>query len=269
MSIKRSLKRLLKTWPAFYRTISKIYFVLQPVHLAELIIGTKAREKEWAERHLYKGNDWGNNRHAGNNDEWVMGYWDSQGHNHRHLLLEKIASYSPNSILEIGCNCGPNLYLIAKQFPSMKIEGIDINPKAIELGRELLISEGISNVKLSIGKADELEQFNDKEFDIVFTDAVLIYIGKDKIRKVIQEMLRVARKAVILMEWHSFTDQSRKDPAGLGFYHHGGWERNYSSLLEQLGHHKRITINKITKDVWPDEIWSKVGAVIEVAISQQ
>lgn len=103
----------------------------------ELVIGTKAREKEWASRHLRRGNDWNDMQHLGEDDEWVMSYWDSQNHSHRPLLLEKIASYSPDSVLEIGCNCGPNLYLIARRFPDIEIRGVDINPRAIEKGKEL------------------------------------------------------------------------------------------------------------------------------------
>lgn len=34
--------------------------------------------------------------------------------------------------------------------------------------------EGISSIRLPVGKADELDQFTDKRFDIVFTDAVLM-----------------------------------------------------------------------------------------------
>ncbi len=55
-----------------------------------------------------------------------------------------------------------------------QIRGIDINPMAIQRGNEWLAQEGISNVRLSVGKADELEEFPDKSFDVVFTDAVLI-----------------------------------------------------------------------------------------------
>lgn len=223
-------------------------------------------EKEWARRHLHKSSAWKNNQHVGSDNEWVTSYWDSQDHSHRHLLLEKIAKYSPSSVLEIGCNCGPNLHLIAKKFPGIEIKGIDINPKAIELGRKLFASDAVSNVELSIGKADELEQFSDKSLDIVFTDAILIYIGRDKIRKVIQEMLRIARKAVILVEWHSFVAHNKKDTFGLGFYHHGCWERDYSALFRQFVPEKQVSISKITKDVWPDELWSKVGAIIEVAL---
>lgn len=231
----------------------------------ELMIGTKAREKKWATRHLHKGNDWNNTQHVGEDDEWVLSYWDSQSHNHRTLLLEKISGYSPDSLLEVGCNCGPNLYLVAKKFPDIEIKGIDINPRAIERGKELFASEGISNVRLSVGKADELGQFEDRSFDVVFTDAILIYIGRDKIKRVIQEMLRVTHQALILVERHCVEPQSRA-PNGLGVYRYGCWERDYVALLKQFVPEGHISITKITEDLWPDERWKKTGAVVEVVL---
>jgi len=254
----------LKRWPAFYRLVAGIYFAFTPVHLMELMVGTKAREKEWATRHLSKGNDWNNRQHIGENDEWVIGYWDSRNHSHRPFLTERISAFYPfSSILEIGCNCGPNLYLMAKRFPDLDIRGIDINSRAIEKGNELFASEGISNVKLSVGKADELEQFQDNSFDIVFTDAVLIYVGPDKIQKVIQEMLRIARRALILVERHCFKS---RDSLGLGIYRAGLWERDYVALLRQFVPEERISVTKTNKDMWSDERWQQTGAIIEVVM---
>ena len=266
--MKKRVTPLLKRYPPLYRLAANTYWTLSPYHLMELLIGTKAREREWSRRHLRKGNDWNNISHVGEVDEWVLSYWDSQSHGHRPLLLKKLSSYSPSSVLEIGCNCGPNLYLLAKRFPEIEIRGIDINATAIEKGKELFASEGISNVKLSFGKADGLGQFEDKSFDVVFTDAVLIYIGRDKIKQVIQEMLRIARRALVLVEWHGFDSQNKKDPNGLGVYYGGCWKRDYTALLKQFVPDEHISISKIPEDLWPDARWREVGAIIEVLCGQ-
>ena len=265
MGIKTSLGRYLQRWPALYRLAARIYFAFKPVHLKELIMGTKAREKEWATRHLHEGqrrrDDWGKG-----SDDWIKGYWNSQNHSHRPFLIERISSFSPiSSILEIGCNCGPNLYLLAKRFPGAEIRGVDINPMAVEKGNEWLAQEGIVNVQLLVGKADELEQFRDKSFDVVFTDAVLIYVGPDKIKTVIQGMIRIARRALILMEWHCFEPQQR-DPNGCGVYHHGSWKRDYVALLKQFVPAEHIRITKIPEDMWPDVNWKTLGALVEVIV---
>ena len=229
--MKEQLKHLLEKWPALYRLIAKgyTYSALRFRYLKYLLSGTKAIEKEWATRHLREGekerDDWG----EGSGD-WIKGYQGSQNHPHRPFLVKTISKYNPSSILEIGCNCGPNLYLLAKKFPDAEIIGIDINPIAVQKGNEWLAQEDISNVELLEGKADELKQFQDKSFDAVFTDAVLIYIGPDKIKDVMKEMIRIARKALILMEWHSF-EPDHKDPKGLGIYYKSLWKRDYMALL--------------------------------------
>ncbi len=261
---KESLKRQLKRWAPLYNLVVSIYTNLSPYLIAERIFGTKAREQEWARRHRRKGNDWNNKQYLGEDDEWVLSYWDSRNHSHRPFLLEKIAEYSPiSSVLEIGCSCGPNLYLIAQKFPGIKIKGVDINPVAIQKGKELLAAASISNVELLLGKADELGQFQDKSFDVVFTDAILIYVGRDKILRSIQEMLRVAKKGLVLVERHIFDPQAR-DRNGLGIRHHGLWQRDYIALLSQFVPERNIRITKITKEMWPDPEWQETGAIIQV-----
>ncbi len=266
MRLRASLGHQLKRWPTLYGFVERLYFTLQPVRLMEFIAGRGAWEREWAKRHLRKGNDWGDKQHTGEDDEWVMGYWDSRNHSHRSFLVERIATFYPfASILEIGCNCGPNLYLLAKKFPDIEIVGIDINPRAIQKGNELLAAAGISNVRLLVAKADELGQFQDKSFDIVFTDAVLIYIGPDKIKGIVQQMFRIAQRALILVERQSF-EHDHRDPYGLGVYHKDLWLRDYNALLKHLVPEEQIHITKITGDMWPDLGWQETGAIIEVTL---
>ena len=261
--VKKRVAHLLKRWPTLYRSVANIYSTLKPVHLMEHLVGTRVREREWSTRHLRKSEKEHDDWNEGSND-WIKGYWYSQNHSHRPFLIEKISNFSPSSILEIGCNCGPNLYLLGKKFPDAEIRGVDINPLAVQKGNEWLAQEGISNVKLLKGKADELRQFQDKSFDIVFTDAVLIYVGPDKIKEVIRDMVRITRRALILVEWHS--EYRRKDPDGLGVYYLGNWKRDYVALLKQFVREEQIHVTKITEDVWPDRAWKDVGAVIEVVM---
>lgn len=243
--MKQRIAKTLKHWPPAYHWVSKIYWTLQFEHLLEFLIGTRARERQWASRSIAEG------------------YWQDRDHPAKHYLAERIAAYQPvNSILEVGCASGPNLYLIAKKFPQTQIVGIDINRAAIEYGNRRFAEEGIDNVKLLVGQADELGEFQDRAFDIVFTNAVLIYIGPDKINKVIQPMLRIASKALVLMECHCF--QTGKDPEGKGFYYGGNWLRDYRALLKQFVPEEQIRVTKIPEDVWPGEPWRTFGAVIEV-----
>jgi len=252
--MKDKLKSFLKLCPKSYNFMKRGFSAFRG--LQRRLLGTKLEEKYWITRHLRKGDDWGD----GKND-WVRGYWDSRGHSHRSFLIERISEFFPASVLEIGCNCGPNLYLLAKRFSDVEIRGIDINSVAVQKGNEWFTQEGISNVKLLVGKADDLRQFQDKSFDIVFTDAVLIYIGPDKIKKVIAEMLRVTQKALILLEWHSF--DSKSNPLGV---YVGHWIRDYVTLLKEFISETKIKVIKMPEEFWPDKNWQRWGAVIEVAM---
>lgn len=184
-------------------------------------------------------------------------------HPHRKLILKRVSDYAPfQSLLEVGCGNGPNLLLLAKTFPEAVFRGVDINPNFVKSGTKWIQESGVSNASLLVGKADDLAGFPDKSFDIILTDAVLIYVGPDKIRKVLTEAVRIARRAVILVEWHS------PDPANsLGFYERH-WVRNYDALLKTVD-------PKISVQVFPlpegggfgDDLWKKWGALIEASIS--
>lgn len=246
--IRHQVVQTIKHWPALYNFISKIYYALQFDHLLELLIGTKAREKQWAGKAIAEG------------------YWGTRDLPNKHFLAERIAAFSPiGSILEVGCASGPNLYLLAKRFPQAHIIGVDVNQAAVEYGNTQFAQEGISNVKLIVGKADALGEFPDRAFDIVFTNALLIYIGPDKIRKVIAGMIRIADKALVLIELHPFKPNT-KDPLGLGVYRYGNWVRDYGALLRQFVSEEQIRVTKIPEDVWPGEPWKELGAVVEVVL---
>jgi len=86
---------------------------------------------------------------------------------------------------------------------------------------------------------------------------VLIYIGRDKIYRVISEMLRVAKRGLVLVE--QYTPKSK-----LGIRHYGLWQRDYTQLFDELALGAIINIQPITKDMWDDPVWSKSGVIIKV-----
>jgi len=212
-------------------------------HVLEAILGTKYNELVWRFRHIYKRG-------------WAEGYIESFSHAHRHLLVGKISTNAPfTDVLEIGCATGPNLYLLARRFPDAHFVGIDINPEAIRQGNRFFKQQDIRNVSLFVGKADKLERFPDKSFDIVLTDAVLMYIGPDKIKKVVAEIQRITRKAIILVEHHS------EQESALGSCNERWWLRNYTKLFQPFSH--SINATKIPSEIWGGN-WGKFGYIIEV-----
>lgn len=213
------------------------------------MVGTRAMEDQMSRRGLGE----------------IQKGFSNISHPHRQLLVEKIGAFMPvSNALEIGCGYGPNLALLARRYPQTDWTGIDINHLSISEGQRLLANEGLGNVKLVQGKADGLSQFPGKGFDIVFTDALLIFIGPDKINGLITEMFRVARRALVLVEWHC--ESQDKDPKGSGTYHYGCWKRNYVDLLQQFVPGERIRLTKIPGELWPVRDWQEFGYVIEILI---
>lgn len=213
--------------------------------ISDKIFGTIIDELYWRFRHFLDKN-------------WAKRYLaDSAINNpHRQILIETIARYSPlKSVLEIGCASGPNLYLLAKKSPAAQLYGIDISKKAIIFGANWLNGKKIKNVTLSYGKADNLNSFSDKSIGVIFTDATLIYIGPDKIDKVIEEMIRVARKAIILIEWNSEKEQS---------YEFDHWAYNWKTLFEKRGE-TNISLTKL-KSRDPEGGWKELGCLVELVL---
>lgn len=241
---KSKLKSLLKRWPALYRLAQTQLWKVR--RLRERSLGLpmgEFAEEWWAKRHQREGKD------------WVMSYWNTRTAPHRFLLLKELEGFSPfSSVLEVGSNCGPNLSVIAKKFPDIVVRGIDINPTAVEMGNALLGKEGIRNAKILASPAGDLSRFADKSFDVVFTNAVLVHVGSDKIESVVREMLRVAKKGLVLIERHR---ELAADPQGLGvraeYTYPCDWDRNYRALLSRFVPENNISLYKVPEEIWTDE----------------
>ena len=250
----QKLKQLLEHWPHLYHILHKIYLPLALKYIAfRRYLNRNRLDELWATGYFRRG-------------KTTEPFSVSINHPHRSFIVGRVGNFSPiSSILEIGCDTGPNLYLLAKKFPNAEIKGVDINPQAVNVGNDWFTHEGISNVKLSVGRAEELGEFQDKSIDVVLTVAVLIYVSRDKTYETIKEMIRIARKGLILVELHDF-GQQLNDTHGFGVYTNGLWVRDYMVLLKQFVPAKQIHIMKITEDIWADEGWRKNGAVFEVTL---
>ena len=224
-----------------------IKLVLRKIkRLANKIFGTKIDEFYWKFRHIF-------------DKKWAESYISDKSinHPHRKFLTEKISNYAPfENVLEIGCASGPNLYLLAKKFPETKFYGIDISEKAIRTGQKYFEKENVKNVFLETGKIDDIKNLQDKSIDLIFTDAALIYIGPDKINFVIEEMLRITKKAIILCEQHKNYEPS---------FYKDHWIHNYYLLFGKFLPKEKIKFTKISPEIWNGD-WEKIGYIIEVIL---
>ena len=179
---------------------------------------------------------------------WEKSYWATRFHPHRETLIEELSLLQPfTSMLEIGCNCAPNLFRIKEKWPDVRLAGSDINERAIELAKSLL--PDVEFKTREIGMND----FPDKSFDIVLADAALMYIPATEIIRAKREMLRLAKKAIVIVDQHNMF----AGPYGHRFWEH--WVRNYNHLFRGYDIHSR----KI--DNWGG-LWNTLGYIFTVRI---
>jgi SAM-dependent methyltransferase len=240
-------KQCIRKWPWAYTNIQRLYYRL--LYFGETsLLGTRIHEVMW--KYFRKVS--------------VEEIVESAAHRHRNFLLSRIEKYRPfDTVLEIGCNAGQNLLLLARRYPDVAFYGIDINPRAIEAGKNWLAGKGVTNVSLKVGRATRANYFGDRSFDIVFTDAVLMYIGPDKIREVLREMKGLACKAILMNEWHMECTNS----PGKSLWYDLHWVHNYRLLLEGFISADKISITKLPKDLWGGAGWEEYGSLVEVDLT--
>lgn len=180
---------------------------------------------------------------ANRNIDWKSAYLDTINHPHRQMIMDQLRKIRFGSLLEIGCASGPNLLRIKQEFPRVQVGGVDISQKAIETARQAL--GPLANLDVSSG---EDVFFGDKCADVVLTDMTLIYFGPRAIHRVMKEIVRTARRHVVLCEFHSESAWKRwglRFASGYNAY-------DYRKLLKRYDFYDIVVI-KIPNDRWPKE----------------
>ncbi len=135
-------------------------------------------------------------------------------------LSDVISSYHPNSVLEIGCGSGRNLYFVKKKNQNCNLFCVEINQSAIELAKKQVGNDlcVLSNSVYSLDKIDS------NSIDVVFTSGLLMHIPHDLIKTVVDNIYRISKKVIILYELHG--------PSHDFDFHR--YPRNYSELFQDL-----------------------------------
>lgn len=105
-------------------------------------------------------------------------------------------------VLEIGCGSGKIIERLKNEFGIKNIKGIDIDDEAVKYCK----AKG-----LEVEKGDGTKlKFMDNEFDIVFANHLLDTYNNPKI---VKEALRVAKKAIFLVNENSYNLEKFWDKA--------------------------------------------------------
>lgn len=176
---------------------------------------------------------------------------------HRKLLCDAVMRMGPvASVLEIGCGKGPNLYLLNSLLPAATLIGTDPSSAAITRARDELKSRGVA-AQLEVESADGLRGRVTASVDIILADAVLFYIPPSNIEHVLAEMVRVARRGIVLGTWHN------AGPYGSGgiFYDEGAWIYDYRGLMAGR-RDVSVDVVRFPQEVWKDARWRRYGAIV-------
>lgn len=117
-------------------------------------------------------------------DKLWAGGWGSETESHgpsskhrKRLILNIIKKYKhcKLAILDIGCGDGFLLNSL-KQYPSFKIFGLDVSPKAIELAQD----RAGSDIQYLLGDLQSKEGLPKRKFDFIICSEVLEHLPNDK-----------------------------------------------------------------------------------------
>jgi SAM-dependent methyltransferase len=138
--------------------------------------------------------------------------------------------------MELGCNAGPNLRGLF-DLGYKKLNGVDINPHAIEVMREQS-PKLAKTAKITIGPFEEvLGAMPSDSVDVVYSTTVLHHVHPTSI-DIFAEIVRVARKHVFVLE----------DEHAVNSYH---FPRNYRRLFERYGC-VQLRSALVTPEIFPD-----------------
>ena len=141
-----------------------------------------------------------------------------------------------DSILELGCNCGANLYGLHRM-GYQHLSGIEINENAASHMKRTF-PDLAKRTAISVGSLEEiLPKTETKSADVIFTMAVLIHIHPQS-DYIFNEMVRVARKYICVIE---------TEAANCGYV----FARNYKRVFEHRGWSELKSV-LVTKDAFPE-----------------
>jgi len=212
--------------------------------LERYVLGSFIQKCLWRWRHLYTKN-------------WIKTSLESKDDYNRNLITSVIASFgNVQSVLEIGCASAPNLRRLRDKLPSVQLMGIDINKQAIRAANDYFRSVNDDKVNLLVRTADQLDDFQDKSFDVVFSQGVMVCISPSSINKVIAEMIRLSSNAVVFNEYHL-------DGAKEGLFDHGRWVYDYYSIIRRQYPEANISMQKTD---FSGGSWDLYGKLITVTL---
>jgi SAM-dependent methyltransferase len=144
-------------------------------------------------------------------------------------FLDALGGIPWTSALEVGCGFGWHLRALRQRYPEKRIVGVDFSFSQLKRGLDYLSGSGVPLGQAHAGCLP----FADETFDLVLTSGALIYVHAKALPGVLAELRRVARRALVLLEYaREHMDSSTRQALMDGADWHG---HHYTKALSEAG----------------------------------
>lgn len=156
-------------------------------------------------------------------------YYKTYGVTRTHMNNEFLKDIEVQNILEVGANCGNQLWLLQKQGFN-NLYGIEVLDYAVEKAKQLT-----KNIKIIQGSGFDIP-FKDNYFDLVFTSGALIHIHPNDIKKIMTEIYRVSKMYIWGFEYY--------DDKYIAIEYRGNkerlWKSNFAKMYCDICHNVKL-----------------------------
>jgi len=172
---------------------------------------------------------------------------NSKTEKYRLKLFDKFNLKSVKTILDYGCGYGINLKVLKDINPKFILNGMDISKNDLRMLE--IINNNLLKNHINILDHENLKNLKGK-FDLVFTDAVLIYVNQRVIKEQIKNLINSSKKYLL---FHELTYEFNKSKISHLNIH------DYRSLIKSIDPKLKISLYKSLKQGTP---WSSHGTII-------
>lgn len=137
------------------------------------------------------------------------------------------------SVLEVGCNRGHNLVVLRDLYPGAEVCGVEPNAHA-----RAIANESLGGVRILDGCASSLP-FADGSQDLVLTCGVLIHVHPDDVKGALEEICRVSRRWLLVVEYFAADEQEILYRGRRGLL----WKRDYLTYCQAVDARLRLVRN--------------------------
>lgn len=170
----------------------------------------------------------------------------------RDWFASKCVELGAQSVLELGSNVGANLHALSKADSKLKLYGIELNKTAVDWGMKNMPAG--CGAHLMTGSMADIEGVLSRNsidaVDVVFSAAATMHVNDDIFAAAKQQALKVARKAVVHLEYNAWTPAELKNGRNWrSSFLSDRWIRDYVAEYEAVPGVDRVECLRVPPEI--------------------